>query len=444
MLDLKLIRENADFVEAQLARRHGDFSIEELKSIDVRQREAQSELEQLNRRKNEISELFKMGKASKEEMEALRAETKEIKVRMEVVQPLAKELEEKRDHLALSIPNLPDASVPDGADEESNKEIHKWGTIPDIKDPKAHYELGTELAVFDFERGVKISKSRLTVLMHWGARMERALMNFMLDSHAKRGYLEVFPPVLVNRDCLVGTGQLPKFEGDFFKVEEEELYLIPTAEVPVTNLYRDEVLPEENLPILHCAYTPNFRREAGSAGKDTRGYIRQHQFNKVELVKFCTPETSEEEHEKLTRDAELILEALELPYRRVLLCSGDMGFCARKCYDLEVWFPAQNKYREISSCSVFGDFQARRANLKYRTADGARRFLHTINGSGLAIGRTLAAILENYQETDGSVRIPKVLSPYLGGATKIELDEKKLAEKKASESGKSSDKISVS
>ena len=440
MLDLKQIRENSDFVETQLARRHGGFSIEELKAVDVRQREAQSELELLNRRKNEISELFKTGKASKEEMEALKAEVKEIKVRMEVVQPLAKELEEKRDFLALSIPNLPDPSVPDGADEEANQEIHKWGTIPDIKEPKAHYELGTELAIFDFERGVKISKSRLTVLLHWGARMERALMNFMLDSHAKRGYLEVFPPVLVNRDCLVGTGQLPKFEGDFFKVEEEELYLIPTAEVPVTNLYRDEVLAEENLPILHCAYTPNFRREAGSAGKDTRGYIRQHQFNKVELVKFCTPETSEEEHEKLTRDAELILEALELPYRRVLLCSGDMGFCARKCYDLEVWFPAQNKYREISSCSVFGDFQARRANLKYRTADGARRFLHTINGSGLAIGRTLAAILENNQEPDGSVRIPKVLSPYLGGATVIQPDQKKSAEKY----DKTSDKISVS
>ena len=396
------------------------FSIQELKAVDIKQREAQSELELLNRRKNEISELFKTGKASKEEMEALRNETKTIKVRMETVQPLAKELEEQRDFLALSVPNLPEADVPDGADEEGNKQIHTWGTIPDIKNPRAHYDLGAELGVFDFERGVKISKSRFTVLMHWGARMERALMNFMLDSHAKRGYLEVFPPVMVNRDCLVGTGQLPKFEGDFFKVEEEELYLIPTAEVPVTNLYRDEVLPEESLPILHCAYTPNFRREAGSAGKDTRGYIRQHQFNKVELVKFCTPETSTEEHEKLTRDAELILEALELPYRRVLLCTGDMGFCAQKCYDLEVWFPAQDKYREISSCSVFGDFQARRAGLKYRTADGGRRFLHTINGSGLAIGRTLAAILENNQEADGSVRIPKVLVPYMNGATKIE------------------------
>jgi seryl-tRNA synthetase len=425
MLDFKQIRENSDFVEAQLARRHGDFSIVELKAVDVRQREAQSELEQLNRRKNEISELFKTGKASKEEMEKLRGETKEIKTRMEIVQPLAKDLEAERDQLAMSIPNLPDASVPEGKDEEGNQEIHRWGTIPDIKNPKAHYELGTELNVFDFERGVKISKSRLTVLMHWGARLERALMNFMLDSHAKRGYLEVFPPVMVNRNCLVGTGQLPKFEGDFFKLEEEDLYLIPTAEVPVTNLYRDEVLPEESLPILHCAYTPNFRREAGSAGKDTRGYIRQHQFNKVELVKFCTPETSAEEHEKLTRDAELILEALELPYRRMLLCAGDMGFCAQKCYDLEVWFPAQDKYREISSCSVFGEFQARRANLKYRTEGGARRFLHTINGSGLAIGRTLAAILENYQQEDGSVRIPEALRPYLGGATVIEPEQGK-------------------
>jgi seryl-tRNA synthetase len=428
MLDLKLIRENPDFVETQLARRHGGFSIQDLKAVDQRQREAQAELELLNRRKNEISELFKTGKASKDEMETLRNETKEIKVRFEVVQPLAKELEEERDRLALSIPNLPDRSVPDGEDEAGNKEISTWGTVPDIKDPKHHYELGTELAIFDFERGVKIAESRFTVLMHWGARMERALMNFMLDAHAKRGYLEVFPPILVNRECLVGTGQLPKFAGDYYKIEEEELYLVPTAEVPVTNLYRDEVLPEEMLPLLHCAYTPNFRREAGSAGKDTRGYIRQHQFNKVELVKFCTPETSEEEHEKLTRDAELILEALELPYRRVLLCSGDMGFCAQKCYDLEVWFPAQNKYREISSCSVFGDFQARRANIKYRTEGGARRFLHTINGSGLAIGRALAAILENNQQADGSVKIPKVLSPYLGGVTTIEKDSAKVAQ----------------
>jgi seryl-tRNA synthetase len=254
--------------------------------------------------------------------------------------------------------------------------------------------------------------------MENGAKMERALMNFMLDLHSSRGYREVFPPILVNRDCMVGTGQLPKFDGDFYKCADDELYLVPTAEVPVTNLYRDETLEADQLPISHCAYTPNFRREAGSAGKDTRGYIRQHQFNKVELVKFCLPENSADEHERLTEDAEAVLEALKLPYRRVLLCAGDMGFSAKKCYDLEVWFPAQDKYREISSCSNFGDFQARRANLRFRPADGGKpRYLHTLNGSGLAIGRSLAAILENYQQPDGSVRVPDVLIKYLGGVS---------------------------
>jgi len=279
------------------------------------------------------------------------------------------------------------------------------------------------LKVFDFERGVKLAESRFTVLMEWGAKVERALMNFMLDLHSKRGYKEVFPPILVNAACMTGTGQLPKFEGDFYKCADDELYLVPTAEVPVTNLYRDEIIDASNLPINHCAYTPNFRREAGSAGKDTRGYIRQHQFNKVELVKFCLPEMSEQEHETLTQDAEAVLEALNLAYRRVLLCAGDLGFSAKRCYDLEVWFPAQDKYREISSCSNFGDFQARRANLKYRPADGGKsRFMHTLNGSGLAIGRTLAAILENYQQPDGSVVIPEALRPYLHGLERLTTD----------------------
>jgi seryl-tRNA synthetase len=316
---------------------------------------------------------------------------------------------------------MPDPSAPDGPDETANVEIKKWGKIPQITNPKHHYELGAELRVFDFERGVKLAEARFTVLMEMGAKMERALMNFMLDMHSRRGYKEVFPPNLVNRACMVGTGQLPKFDGDFYKCADDELYLVPTAEVPVTNLYRDEVIDEEELPIHHCAYTPNFRREAGSAGKDTRGYIRQHQFNKVELVKFCLPENSQREHERLTEDAEAILQALELPYRRVLLCAGDMGFSANKCYDLEVWFPAQDKYREISSCSNFGDFQARRTNLRYRPADGGKpRFMHTINGSGLAIGRTLAAILENFQQPDGSVRVPEALVSYLGGVRVIE------------------------
>lgn len=426
MLDIRHIRENIEQVEAALARRNAGFSIKELVCLDEKFRSVNSEWEGLNRRRNEISEMFKTGKLSPEQKAELQVETKTIKERYETLGKEKDELESKVSELLMSIPNLPEADVPNGADENDNVEKHKWGEIPNITDPKPHYELGTELNVFDFERGVKISESRFTVLMANGARLERAIMNYMLDSHAKRGYLEVFPPVMVNRDCMVGTGQLPKFEGDFYKCADDDLYLIPTAEVPVTNLYREEVLDEDSLPILHCAYTPNFRREAGSAGKDTRGYIRQHQFNKVELVKFCTPENSEDEHEKLTRDAELILEGLNLPYRRVLLCSGDLGFCARKCYDLEVWFPAQNKYREISSCSNFGDFQARRANIKYKPRDGGKsRFIHTINGSGLAIGRTLAAILENFQQPDGSVKIPPALVPYLGGQEVLEPKLKK-------------------
>jgi seryl-tRNA synthetase len=418
MLDLKLVRERHEEVQRSLARRNGGFSITELVDLDGQLRTVQGEWERLNQRTNEISELFKTGKAPKEQMDALRQETKELKKKREEIEREKEELDEKLGKVRMAIPNLPEPSVPDGPDETANVEIHRWGELPKIDNPKHHYELGTELDVFDFQRGVKIAESRFTVLMEMGAKMERALMNFMLDAHSKRGYREVFPPILVNRQCMIGTGQLPKFEGDFYKCADDELYLVPTAEVPVTSLYRDDILEEEALPIFHCAYTPNFRREAGSAGKDTRGYIRQHQFNKVELVKFCLPERSSEEHESLTRDAEHILEALELPYRRVLLCAGDLGFSAQKCYDLEVWFPAQDKYREISSCSNFGEFQARRANLKYRPADGGKpRFMHTLNGSGLAIGRTLAAILENNQQPDGTVAVPKALVAYMNGIT---------------------------
>jgi seryl-tRNA synthetase len=418
MLDIKLVREKSDLVEQALARRNGGFSAKDLLAVDEKYRKAQADWEDLNRRTNEISQLFKDGKISPEEKARLQDETKQIKLKREEVDKAKNELEAQLLELQLSLPNLPESSVPDGKDEASNVVVHKWGDPRASEGIRHHYEVGTELGVFDFERGVKLAESRFTVLMEMGAKMERALMNFMLDLASRRGYKEVFPPILVNRNCLVGTGQLPKFEGDFYKCAEDELYLVPTAEVPVTNLYRDEVIAEEDLPILHCAYTPNFRREAGSAGKDTRGYIRQHQFNKVELVRFTTPEVSAEHHEMLTKDAEAVLEALELPYRRSLLCAGDLGFCAQKCYDLEVWFPAQNAYREISSCSVFGDFQARRANLRYKPKDGGKpRFLHTINGSGLAIGRTLASILENYQSSDGSVSVPKVLQPYLNGLT---------------------------
>ncbi|MBY0547342.1 MAG: serine--tRNA ligase [Candidatus Obscuribacterales bacterium] len=420
MLDLKVIREKAEDIEKALARRNGDWTIAPILELDKDYRKVLSDWEASNRRTNEISELFKTGKVPAEQKELLKKESKELKEQREEMDVRKRELEEKLLELQLSVPNPPDPSVPDGADEHANVEVHRHGDIPKIENPKHHYELGDELGVFDFERGVKISESRFTVLMGMGAQMERALMNFMLDLHGAKNYIEVFPPVMVNRECMIGTGQLPKFEGDFYRCADDELYLVPTAEVPVTNLYREEILEETSLPLYHTAYTPCFRREAGSAGKDTRGYIRQHQFNKVELVKFCTPETSEDEHERLTQDAEAILDALELPWRRVLLCAGDMGFCARKCYDLEVWFPAQNKYREISSCSNFGDFQARRANIRYRPADGGKpRFLHTINGSGLAIGRALAAILENNQQPDGSVKIPNVLVPYLGGKTFI-------------------------
>ena len=412
MLDIKLIREKSDFVEAALARRNGNLSIKPLLAMDEQFRQIQNEWEELNRRTNELSQSFK----GSDKADALKEQSKTIKTRRLEIEVLRQELEQKLYDLQLTLPNIPDPSVPDGKDETGNVELKRWGKIPDLANPLHHYEIGTALKIFDFERGVKIAESRFTVLLDRGAKLERALMNFMLDFHSKRGYTEIFPPVLVNRECLVGVGQLPKFEGDFYKCADDNLYLIPTAEVPITNLYRDEVIAEDQLPIHHCAYTPNFRREAGSAGKDTRGYIRQHQFNKVELVRFATPETARTEHEQLTADAEAVLEALNLPYRRMLLCAGDLGFSAQKCFDLEVWFPAQKQYREISSCSIFGDFQARRANLKYKPSDGSKaRYLNTINGSGLAIGRTMAAILENNQQADGSVIIPEKLQPYLNG-----------------------------
>ena len=423
MLDLRFVRENKDKVEAAISRRNGNTSIKELIQVDEEYRDALARWEELNRRRNEISESFKTGKFSPEEKEAMKNESKKLKEEYEEVSKQRTVLDEKLKEIQMAIPNMPDDSVPDGKDENENVVVSTWGEIPDIKNPRHHYEIGADLNIFDFERGVKVAESRFTVLYNWGAKLERALMNFMLDFHGKHGYTEVFPPILINRDCMEGTGQLPKFEGDFYRCADDELYLTPTAEVPVTNLYRKETLNEEDLPILHCAYTPNFRREAGSAGKDTRGYIRQHQFNKVELVKITTPENSEAEHEKLTRDAEMILEALELPYRKGILCAGDLGFCARKCYDLEVWFPAQDKYREISSCSNFAEFQARRAGIKYRPNDGGKaRFVHTINGSGLAIGRAMAAILENNQQEDGSVKVPPVLVPYLNGVDTIRKD----------------------
>jgi len=416
MLDIKVIRHDPEGIQRALDRRGSGVSIAEIVEVDQQVRRLIAEQEALNQRGNQIAASFKTGEVPAEQMEQRRQESRDIKTRRGEIDVALKELEPRREALLLAVPNVPDSSVPDGADQTGNIELKCWGDVRAIHEPKHHYEIGTALGMLDFDRGVKLAGSRFTVLSGFGARLERALMNFMLDTHGDTGYGEVFPPALVNSASLVGTGQLPKFQAELFRCADDDLYLIPTAEVPVTNLYRDEIVDESLLPILHCAYTPCFRREAGAAGKDTRGYIRQRQFNKVELVKFTIADMSAQEHEKLTRDAEGILEALGLPYRRVLLCAGDMGFGGRKCYDLEVWFPAQNKYREISSCTNFGDFQARRANLRYRPKGGGKpEFMHTINGSGLAIGRTLAAILENFQEPDGSVTVPEVLRPYLGG-----------------------------
>ena len=417
MLDIKVIRENPDKVNELLKRRNAELSINEVLEIDKQRREVQGKADNLRADRKNISQqvgvLKKEGKDTTEIQENVRKLGEEIKGLEE------KELEfnEKQKTLLMNIPNTPDETTPVGHDESANTVIKTVGEVPQKSfEVKAHWDIGTELDLLDFERGVKISESRFTIYKGKGARLERAIINFFLDVHTTdHGYTEILPPYLVNSASMRGTGQLPKFAQDMYKCEEEDLYLIPTAEVPVTNIYANEILNEEDLPKYMAAYTPCFRREAGSAGKDTRGLIRQHQFNKVELVKLCTPEDSPEEHEKLTRNAERMLELLELPYRRIELCTGDIGFSAQKCYDLEVWLPSSECYREISSCSNFGDYQARRAGIRYRSKlSGKPEFLHTINGSGLAVGRTFAAILENFRQEDGSVLIPKVLQKYFG------------------------------
>ncbi len=417
MLDIKVIRENPDKINDLLKRRNPDLSIDEVIEIDKNRRKVQTQADELrSERKNisqKIGELKKSGQDASEIQEKVRKMGDDIKA----LEDQERELNESQKNILLGIPNTPDETTPIGTSEEENITLKTVGEPKKLSfEPKAHWDLGSDLDILDFERGVKISESRFTLYKGLGARLERSIINFFLDFHTKEhGYEEILPPFIVNSASMTGTGQLPKFKEDMYKCEEEDLYLIPTAEVPVTNIYMNEILAEEDLPKYMAAYTPCFRREAGSAGKDTRGLIRQHQFNKVELVKLCTPETSAEEHEKLTQNAEKMLELLELPYKRVELCSGDIGFSAKKCYDLEVWFPSSNSYREISSCSNFGDFQARRANIKYRSQKtGKPEFVHTINGSGLAVGRTFAAILENFQQEDGSIIIPKVLQPYFG------------------------------
>jgi seryl-tRNA synthetase len=422
MLDLKFIRSEPNLVKEKLKRRglDGD-TIDTILKLDEQRRKILFDVTSLKEERNKVSdEIGHLKKEKKDAQDKILA-MREVSTKIKEMDSEIKTIEEKIQKSLLEIPNMVDDSVPVGPDEESNIEIRKWGEPRDFDfEPQAHWDLGERLNILDFERGAKITAARFTVLKNIGARLERALTNFMLDIHTtEHGYQEIFPPFLVNANTMTGTGQLPKFENDLFK-SNDELYLIPTAEVPLTNLHQGEILAEADLPLYYTAYTACFRREAGSYGKDVRGLIRQHQFNKVELVKLCKPEDSFLELEKLTQNAEVILQRLELPYRIVVLSTGDIGFSAAKTYDLEVWLPAQNKYREISSCSNCTDFQARRANIRYRIQESGKvNFVHTLNGSGIAVGRTMVAILENYQEKDGSIVIPDALRPYMNGLKKI-------------------------
>ncbi|MBT9332821.1 serine--tRNA ligase [Paracidobacterium acidisoli] len=436
MLDLAFVRAGLEQVEQKLRDRGQDPAalLGDFRSLDQNRRERITEAEQLKAQRNKLSEEVARLKKSGQDATAVMEETRTLKARMEALEAAASEAEEQLRAILMRIPNLPQESVPVGASEHDNAEVKRWGEVPQFSfTPKSHWDLGEQLGILDFERAAKISGARFSVYWGDGARLERALIGFMLDIHTREhGYTEVLPPFMVNSKSLFGTGQLPKFAEDLFRCVDEQGYepgvyrdsdhwLIPTAEVPVTNLYRDETLDEAQLTTSLVAYTPCFRSEAGSYGKDVRGIIRQHQFQKVELVKFTRPEDSEAEHEKLTAHAEAILERLKLPYRRMLLCTGDMGFSSAKTYDLEVWLPGQSLYREISSCSNFEAFQARRANIRYRPRSQSKSaLLHTLNGSGLAVGRTWVAIVENYQQTDGTVRIPDALVPYMGGQTVIE------------------------
>ncbi len=420
MLDIKQIRENPQAVQERLKHR-GDYDIQPILQLDRQQRELEGKRSQFQARSNEIGKLvgqkIKAGtNPQAPEIQALREEGNAIKTALGELEPQEKELKAQIEALLLAIPNLPSDSTPIGKSEEENVEVRRWGDeyIPQNAEILPHWEIGEKLGILNFERSVKVARARFVTLVGAGAALERALIQFMLDRQIAAGYVEVMPPILINTQSLTGTGQLPKFAEESFKCADDDLWLSPTAEVPVTNLYRDEILAAEDLPIYHCAYTPCFRREAGSYGRDTRGLIRLHQFNKVELVKFVHPSTSEQEHQKLVQNAEAILQGLQLPYRVVELCTGDLGFAAAKTYDLEVWLPSSGKYREISSCSNFMDFQARRASIRFKEAGKkGTQYVHTLNGSGLAVGRTMAAILENYQQPDGTVQIPLALQPYL-------------------------------
>jgi len=422
VLDLKFVREHWEEVKEKVGRRGQAIDWDSFAGLDAERREILRETESLRAQRNQVSDLIAGKKKKKEDASPEIAQMKEVSSRIKELEVKLNAIEEDLRGILMVIPNIPHESVVIGQEEADNLEMRRWGKIPEFSfTPRPHWEIGETLDILDFDRGAKITGARFTLYKDGGARMERALMNFMLDLHTgSHGYREVLPPFLVNRKTMTGTGQLPKFEEDLFKLDEPDYFLIPTAEVPVTNIHQDEILTEEELPLCYTAYTPCFRKEAGSYGKDTRGLIRQHQFNKVELVKFTTPEASYAELESLTEDAEEVLKRLGIPYRVVMLCTGDLGFSAAKTYDLEAWLPGQGAYKEISSCSNFEDFQARRANIRYRPkGKKGTEFVHTLNGSGLAIGRTLVAILENYQNEDGSVTIPEVLRSYMGGAGKI-------------------------
>ncbi|MBU2261766.1 MAG: serine--tRNA ligase [Proteobacteria bacterium] len=422
MLDIKYLRQNIDFVAAKMRERGQEMNLGRFVALDVKRREIIREAEGLRSERNAVSKQIGEKKQKKEDAADLISRMGEVSNRIREFDESLKGLDEELQQILMTLPNVPHESVACGKGAEDNPVVHVWGEKPSFSfAPRPHWEIGEGLDILDFARGAKIAGARFTLYRGLGARMERAIINFMLDLHtAEHGYTEVLPPFLVNRESMTGTGQLPKFAEDLFKVENTDYFLIPTAEVPVTNIHRDEILDEKSLPLHYAAYTPCFRAEAGSYGKDTRGLIRQHQFNKVELVKFTKPESSYEELEKLTLDAEEVLKRLKIPYRVVSLCTADLGFSAAKTYDIEAWLPGQDAYREISSCSNFEDFQARRASIRFRREQSGKvEFVHTLNGSGLAVGRTLVAVLENFQQADGSVAIPEALRPYMGGVDRI-------------------------
>lgn len=416
MLDARFVRENIEILRDALSKRGYEIDLSYFLSLEEDRLRLLRESEELRNKRNVVSEEIGRLKRQGQRADELVAEMKVVSERIKEIEDTLRGIEDRARAFLLNLPNIPHGSVPVGKDETENVEIRRWGEPRTFDfEPLNHWDIAETLDIIDFDRGAKITGARFSVMKGAGARLERALMNFMLDLNTSKGYKEIFPPILVNRESMTGTGQLPKFQDELFRTVDPELYLIPTAEVPVTNIHRDEILKETELPLYYTAYTPCFRREAGSYGKDVRGLIRQHQFNKVELVKFVKPEDSYDELESLTRDAEDILQRLGLPYRVVALCTGDLGFSAAKTYDLEVWLPGQQRFREISSCSNFEDFQARRANIRFRRqGKKGTEFVHTLNGSGLAIGRTVVAILENYQQRDGSIIIPDALKPYMG------------------------------